>query len=155
MKTNPHFSKTILCLLVGAILGASLLGGCHPFRNKPNEWARDPDRIERYMTERVDRMLKKVDATDEQRTKAYAIRDRLMPKLVAFAQARPNTVKEALALWDQPTLDTAKLNALVDKRSDEMKALAHELVYGAGEFHAILTTEQRRKLHDAVEEHCE
>lgn len=44
---------------------------------------------------------------------------------------------------DQPTLDVAKLNALVDQRADQMKTLAHKLTDAAKEFYDILTPEQR------------
>jgi Spy/CpxP family protein refolding chaperone len=131
-------------VLVAALVSAAFVAGCgHRERGR---WSEDPARVEEHVKKHVDRLLSKVDATDEQRQKAYAIRDRLIPDAQAFAKAPAADRKLFAELWNQPTFDAAKLNALVDQRSDELRKAAHNLANATAEFHAILTPEQREKL---------
>ena len=130
--------------LVAALLGASLVAGCgHSSRGR---WSDDPARMEEHVEKHVDRLLSKLDATDEQRQKVYALRDRVIPDLLALMKGHGADRKEFVELWNQPTFDAAKLNALVDKRVDEFRAAGHNLANAAAEFHALLTPEQREKL---------
>ncbi|MBI5016897.1 MAG: Spy/CpxP family protein refolding chaperone [Deltaproteobacteria bacterium] len=132
-----------------------LLTGCHDRGREHHREGADPSRVEEHVKKGVDRLLKKVDATDEQRQKVYALRDRIMPDIVGLAKDREATMKEIQELWKQPTLDAAKLNALVDQRADQLKTLAHKLADVAKEFHDILTPEQREKLGRMGERSCE
>lgn len=142
MITVGRIAKTTV--LVVALVGASLVAGCgHSHRGR---WSDDPARLEEHVKKHVDRLLSKLDATDEQRQKVYALRDRLMPDLVALMKGRSAGKQEFVELWNQPTLDAGKLTALVDKRIDEFRAAGHDLANATAEFHAILTPEQRAKL---------
>lgn len=131
-------------VLVAALLGASLVAGCgHSPRGR---WSDEPARVEEHVKKHVDRLLSKLDATDEQRQKVYALRDRLMPDLLALMKDRSADKREFAELWSQPTFDAAKLNALVDRRGDELRAAGHNLANATAEFHSLLTPEQRQKV---------
>jgi len=132
--------------LVAALLGAAVVAGCGRHSRGGSRWSDDPARMEEHVKKHVDRLLSKLDATDEQRPKVYALRDRVMPDLLGLMKGKSAGKKEFVELWSQPTLDAAKLNALVDKRVDEFRVTGHNLANAAAEFHALLTPEQRQKL---------
>ncbi|MBI5017153.1 MAG: Spy/CpxP family protein refolding chaperone [Deltaproteobacteria bacterium] len=141
---NPIVRAATAALFVAALAGVSLLAGCgHRSRG---HGPMDESRVEEHVKKHVDRLLSKMDATDEQRQKVYALRDRLMPDLQALVKARDADKKEFIELWNQPTFDAAKLNALVDQRVDQFRTTGHNLANATAEFHAILTPEQREKL---------
>ena len=137
--------------LILATAAALLLTACGRSHSMHDRRSMDPAQVEEGVKSHVDRMLSKLDVTDDQRAKAYALRDRVMPDILALVKAHQEDGKQLKELWSQPTFDTAKLNAQVDKTSDEMKVFLHKMADVTGEFHALLTPEQRDKLQKMCE----
>ena len=111
----------------------------------------DPAQMAAFVTDRVDDMLDDLNATDAQRQQVHAIKDRLLAQGMEMHKDAEPLHGEVKSQWESATPDRARLHALVDQRSDAMRAFAHQAVDAGIEIHDILTPEQRAKLERKVE----
>jgi Spy/CpxP family protein refolding chaperone len=95
----------------------------------------------------IDKALDYVDATPEQRAVVNQVKQDIMAKAKAHRQANQGLREQVATLLAADTLDQAALNAIADKKADEMKAFAHEVVADIAKVHASLRPEQRQKLY--------
>jgi Spy/CpxP family protein refolding chaperone len=130
-------------LLLGALLPLALLASCGGPRHHGQL---DPARVDRQVTEHLDDMLDDVKATDAQRKRILAVKDRLLPEAAALAASQQQARKEITEQLSSERPDAARLHALVDRQVDALRALAHKSVDGAVEAHGTLTPEQRAPL---------
>jgi Spy/CpxP family protein refolding chaperone len=153
-------SKSLIVAAVLLLAGTLVFAGAKEHRKGHgkgcgNEPCSKEERVEKHADRFTERLLRKVDATEEQRRKINAIKEKLLPELATLSKERGDTLKEALALFGEPTADGAKLDALVDRKADEMRALGHKLAAAAVEVHAVLAPEQRQKLMALAEKRCD
>jgi Spy/CpxP family protein refolding chaperone len=138
-------SVLAVALLAGGTLALTAFRGHH-----------DPARFDRFVSHRIDDMLDDVHATDAQRQKIGAIRDRLLADAKTLHAGRGDAVKALLAQWQADRPDAARVHAVVDGRADAMKRFADEVSDAVLQVHGILTPEQRaqitKKLQRRVEE---
>ena len=99
----------------------------------------------------ANKALDDVNATESQRTRILAVRDRVMSQAKNLHQAHDATHAEFKKQWDQDTMDAAQLHSLVDARIEELRRALHTAVDGVVEVHDTLTPEQRRTLTARVE----
>jgi len=135
--------------LAAFVLLTGFRGGCgghHP----------DPARIDKMVQARLDDALDDVKATDEQRDRIRAVKDRLLADGQALRGDRRADAREMVSQWDAAQPDAQRLHALVDQRIDAMRRFAHQAVDAGVEIHGILTPEQRsqvsKKLHRHLDE---
>jgi Spy/CpxP family protein refolding chaperone len=139
-ETKKRLLPLLTATVFGLLLTAPAMGG------GMHGWGDDPGKIEKAYKAKVDKVIKAAKATDEQKTKIYAIRDRLLPDLQKLAKDKSEARKEFQEAWKQPQFDAAKLNATVDRIGDEYRAFCHKVVEAKAELHGILTPEQRGKV---------
>lgn len=99
----------------------------------------------------VDNALENVNATDAQRAKVLAVKDRVLSQAQALHGAHDATHAEFKKEWDLDRMDAGRLHSLVDARMDELRKVLHTAVDGIVEVHDTLTPEQRRTLTARVE----
>jgi len=139
--------KTILAGLAGALVATTALaltafGGGRYLGHRMH----DPAEVAAFVTNRVDDTLDDLDASPAQRTQINAVKDRMLAAAMSHHETRDATREALLGEWKAEKPDAAKLHALVDQRSAEMTALAHQAVDAAVEVHDTLTPDQRAKL---------
>lgn len=128
-----------------AVLGLGAIGVLGAFRHG-HGFGHDPERMQRMITNHLEDVLDDVDATPEQRQKILAVKDRLLEKGKALHAERRGMMKDLLAQWQSPTIDTAAVHSKIDARAEAMKGFAHEAADALAEVHGILTPEQREKI---------
>lgn len=133
-------------LVTVAALGAGCMGRHH---------GRDPEKMKAFVSARVDDLLDDLDATEDQRTRIEAIAARLLAEGERLRADHAAVRGEALERLTAETPDVARLHALVDGRTEAMRAFAHQLVDGLVEAWAVLTPEQRVKLDEKLRRHLE
>lgn len=138
--------KTILAALGGALVATTALAlmafGGGRFAHRMH----DPAEVAAFVTDRVDDALDDLDATPAQRTQISAVKDRMLAAAMANRETRRESHDAFLAEWKAEKPDAARLHALVDQRSAEMTALAHQAIDAGVEVHDALTPEQRAKV---------
>lgn len=99
----------------------------------------------------VDNALENVGASESQRAKVLAVKERVMSSAQALHGTHDATHEEFKRQWDLATMDAPRLHSLVDARIDELRRVLHTAVDGIVEVHDTLTPEQRRMLTARVE----
>lgn len=119
-------------------------------------FAKDPQRMKRFISFRVDSMLDDIKANDAQRAQVNQIKDRLFNEGVKMIEGQQEARKTLVAEWDSANPNASKIHAVVDERIDTFRAFAHKLADAAIEVHRVLTPEQRAALKsEAMQRHQE
>ena len=100
----------------------------------------------------VNTALEDLEATDAQRTKVLAVKDRLAVGFEKLHGEHAAVHAAFLKEWGKDTMDTRSLHGLVDAKVEELRAGMHQVVDGVAEIHDTLTPEQRRRLTEHVQE---
>src|SRR3712207_6431367 len=87
-----------------------------------------PRSYERWVQHRVDYALRKLKATDEQKTRVKAIQDRLLSEATELYAQHRRIREEVSAQLFGTDIDVTKLHAAVDERSDAARRFGHDLV---------------------------
>ena len=145
METAFLSGKAFAIVVAVALVSATLVAGCRNHRCRGHGTLGAAE-IQERVNDHLDFALWKIGATAEQKARILALKDRLMPDLLSLRESHEATAREAAALWSAPSLDASALDELVDRRAEELRAVAHRLAQGAAELHAILTPEQRQRL---------
>lgn len=106
-----------------------------------------------FMEHRLNKMLDKVDATDEQKQKIKAIFEKARDS-VGDMRGEPGQMRDQMkALFDKPTIDRDALEAMrkarVQKMDDASKIMTTAMIDAA----EVLTPDQRAKLAKEFESH--
>jgi protein CpxP len=144
---ETHMTRHLLTLIAagGLLAFTALATGCGRHHH------RDPAQVASFVGARVDDLLDDLNATDAQRTQTHALKDRLLADGLKLHGEGEPVHAEVLAQWNSPTVDRARLHALVDERMDAFRAFAHEAVDAGADFHDLLTPDQRAKVAKKVE----
>ena len=116
---------------------------------------RDPARLDRFVTHRLDDLLDDVHATDAQRQQLGALKDKLLADGKALHASHGDARQELLAQWQADQPDAARVHALVQARADAMKRFADEAADAVLQAHAILTPEQRAVVTRKLQRHLQ
>jgi Spy/CpxP family protein refolding chaperone len=142
-------------ILLVTLAAASLLtltawyGGCG------HHGPMDADRVNGFVTDRLDDFLDDLDATPQQRTQVMALKDRLVPEGVELGKSMRQARREAFDILKTDTPDATRLHGLVDQRVDAFRGFAHKVADALLEFKRILTPEQRQKIQNRVQKHMD
>lgn len=99
----------------------------------------------------VDRMLDKVDATDEQITQTKAVIDHYKPSLQNMRGSKGDVRKEIAELLQAPTIDRAALASLREQHLNSIEKRSTIFIEMTADIADILTQEQRKTLVDKME----
>jgi periplasmic protein CpxP/Spy len=100
----------------------------------------------------VDRALKQVDATDEQRQKIETVVQRLMAQHETLRAQHEQVHQEVVAILSAEKVDRARLETLRAQQVARIDQVSREIVQAVGDAADVLTPEQRKKLIDWAQE---
>ena len=125
-----------LVLAAGAAFAMGRHGG-HGFKMMQN-----------MIASRIDDAADFIEATPQQREVIESAKQEVFKTLEAGAANRQAHAGEVLSLLSQDSVDASQLNALVDQKADQMRAVGHTIVAQVVRVHDALTKDQRAKLID-------
>lgn len=144
-----HRTGRLVAVAALAIAAFTFLTG---FRG-PHGHHRDPEKMQAFISKRIDKALSEVDATDAQRQQIEGIKQRLFARMKETMGDRQSMRRDFLAFWEQENPNPAEVHAKVDQKVDQRRAMAHEVADALLEVHRILTPEQRAKLAEQMRAH--
>lgn len=138
VRMMTSFKAAAACLVVVSL---SALTACKA------DHGHDPKKLKSH----IDKSLKKVGASEEQRAKIAVISDRIIADGGGLCKASQGLPKKfaACLLLDQPNKQW--LHQTVDEKAKELTAFAHRTVDSLIEISGTLTPEQRAKLQAGYE----
>jgi Spy/CpxP family protein refolding chaperone len=138
MKKTILISAVALVLIAGGAIAAM---GRHGHGIKM---------MENMISSRIEDAADFIDADAKQRQVIESSKAEVFKALEARAADRKAHAAEVLSLLSADQIDTGKLNALVDQKADDMRAVGHVIVAEVTKVHDVLTPQQRQKLIDHV-----
>jgi Spy/CpxP family protein refolding chaperone len=102
--------------------------------------------------ERIDHILKSVDATPDQQAKLHAIIEAALKDLDPLRQELAGTRKEMATLLGQPQIDRAAVEQLRSQRLAEMDQASKRMTQALLDAADVLTPDQRKTLADKAAE---
>lgn len=131
---------TVFCL---AVVSLTALAACKDGHGH----GQDPAKLKSH----VDKSLKKIGASEEQRTKVGAVSDAILADCKGLHEANKGVGKQVAGclLSDQP--DRQWLHRTVDDKARQLTDFAHRTVDRLVEISQTLTPEQRVKLKEGFE----
>ncbi|HZA51478.1 MAG TPA: Spy/CpxP family protein refolding chaperone [Myxococcaceae bacterium] len=136
--------------IIGLVAGAVVLGAGVALAASAS---RGPERARQFINWRVDDALDELDATDTQRAKAHALKDRLFDEALKLRTSKEQVHTVLVDQWRSDRPDGAAVHREVDRIADEFRAFAHQAADAALELHQTLTPEQRAELLQRAEQH--
>jgi len=137
------------------ILGLSLVlfaaQGCGPEEDTASDQALLQERHKK-MSKRLDRVLDRINATQQQRRRIHQIKANLINQVAPLRKERRAAARAALAEWNSANPDRQKLHRRVDRNLELVRAFAHLAVDRAIEVHATLTPQQRTQVVDLIKQ---
>ncbi len=99
----------------------------------------------------IEKMVKALDLTPDQKTKIMAIRDQVKPQIQAKRQDMRTVHMQINDLYKADTLDESKLDELINQEKDTFGAILKIRANERRDIAAILTPEQKAKLADMMQ----
>jgi protein CpxP len=106
--------------------------------------------MEHMISARIDDAADFIDANAQQRQVIDGARQEIFKALEARAADRQAHAGQVLELLGRDNVDVNQLNALVDQKAEDMKAVGHTIVAQIAKVHDALTPAQRQKLIDHI-----
>ncbi len=106
--------------------------------------------MENMIASRIEDAADFIDATPQQRQVFDGAKQEIFKALEARAADRKAHAGEVLSLLGADNLDVSRLDALVDQKTDDMRAVGHVIVGQVAKVHDALTPQQRQKLIDHI-----
>ena len=156
MKTFNKWRR----IAIAALAGGVAIGAGSVFAQDKEGWhhrggmaSMDPAKMDERIESRVKRMLKRVDATEEQRLKVTDIAKKAAADLRGLRTRQSDLRKRGVELLAAPTVDRAAIESL---RADQIR-LADEasrrMSVALADTAEVLTPEQRAKLAERMKQH--
>lgn len=140
-------ARTIATLTTVTALG--LAAGCRPHLDPTDP--EDRARITRWVAEAREEGLDDVDATDAQQSALEGVEKPVLDEAFRFLEGQAEAKKTLWAEWRAPTVDAARVHAVVDARVDDLRKVLHSATEAAIKVHDTLTAEQRADVAEAHE----
>ncbi|WP_050726674.1 Spy/CpxP family protein refolding chaperone [Vulgatibacter incomptus] len=111
----------------------------------------DPEKAHAKIFARLDKILTKVEATPEQRSRINGIAERLWSE----RPERDGGPRELLSVWSEESPDAAAIHAKIDQKAEARRVFANRMADAMIEVHGILTPAQRAQVGQLLEERFE
>ena len=122
------------------VLGSLLTAGCKHHHGKHGSFM-------------FDMIAYKLDMTDEQEVKWYAVRDEITRLRDEAKQERYEQMQTLIDMVNADTLDQQQALALVEQHREKMAAAAPSVIAKLADFHATLSGEQKAKIVKKISSH--
>jgi Spy/CpxP family protein refolding chaperone len=126
--------------------GFLLLTGFGPGQGGLGHGWRSPEKIDKFVTFRLNDMLDDIKATPQQRAAVLASKDKVLSSFLQNAESRKETHHQIVEQWKSSNPDAKAIHAAIDAQIEKTRALAHQAADEALAVHAILTPEQREQI---------
>jgi protein CpxP len=143
------FRSVLAVSSVAALAGFAYGAGAHCRSGRGG----DPEQFRRFITRRVNDILDDLEATDAQRARVLAVKDRILAAARAAHPGHHHSKDELLAQWRSENPDKARVRELIDARVEAMRQAFYDVAEGMLEVHAALTPAQRAQLATELEKH--
>ena len=137
--------KRTIVVLVTVVISISFIACGHRSGDM------DTDQMQQFIAQRMDRMLDKIDATDEQRVKIAAVKESFVAEMQKMKASHQEGFKFVIDEIKSEAPDREKLHRMLDERIDAHKAFAHKAIDAALDVHAVLTPQQRTLVLEKME----
>ena len=107
---------------------------------------------QKKLSKRLDRVLDRINATQQQRRKVHQIKANLINQAQPLRKQRRAAAKQALTEWNKATPDRRELHRTVDRNLEMVRAFAHVAVDRAIEVHGTLTPQQRAQVVELIKQ---
>jgi len=107
---------------------------------------RDPNKAYEHITQKVDRLMNEINATDAQRAQINQLKDKLFKEGMDLRQNKQSLRSQLFANWDAAQVNASDVHAQVDKQVDAWRAFAHDAADASIQLHDLLTPDQRTQL---------
>jgi periplasmic protein CpxP/Spy len=129
-----------------ALIGGTLATSAYAFGPGRHGWGGDPERMEKMVDRRVDRMLDGIDATDDQKARVKGTIARLRPQLRALRADKQKLHEAGAKALSADRVDPNEIERL-RRETLKLAERGSTLVSGAlVEIAQVLNPEQRREL---------
>lgn len=132
----------------GAAVSAVVAGGMQHHRAHGHGHGGGHEGFDWFLNSTLDDL----DATDAQRARVTAVKDRMKTQLHTFHDGHEELHAAFLKEWGAEKMDSTQLHGLVDAKLDELRGAMHGVVDGVVEIHDTLTPDQRRRLVARIQE---
>lgn len=147
---DPRITVLALAVSGAGVLG---LGAWTAYAHGGFRGHRDPAMMHRFIDFALDEKLGAIGATDAQKQKVHAIKDRLVKDGHPLRESHLAFRDDLLKLLEQDNLDPAEVKGLVHERTEELTRFADEVADAVVELHGVFTPEQRKQLLADAREH--
>jgi periplasmic protein CpxP/Spy len=134
-----------ILMALAAVGLATGVAACGHHRHDPQQQA------ERIM----EKVSEELDLTQEQQAKLEAVKDEFISAGKEMRKERKQAREEAMSLLEQPKLDRAKAQDLVNQRLDAIRAHSPQVINALGDFYDSLTPEQQKELRERIQDKME
>ncbi len=140
-----------MLLVVTAVSAVALLSGlgCHQRYGHHG----DPERLREFAEWRVERMLKKIDATPDQTESVLTVVDGLVADLTAMHEDRGDMRETLVAQLTAETIDRPALEAMRAQKMEEFDVASRRVVDAVASVGEILSQDQRLELAEEARNH--
>jgi Spy/CpxP family protein refolding chaperone len=145
---------TLVALAVSGA-GALGLGAWTANAHGGSRGHRDPALVHKFVDFAVDAKLDEIGATDAQRQKVRAIKDRLIKDGHALKEDKAAFRDDLLKLLERDDVDPAEVRAMVRQRTEAFTRFVDEAADAVVELHGVFTPDQRKLLLADLREHME
>ena len=155
MKTFNKWQRVAIAALAGSIAigaGFQAFAQGHGRHHGGSHAAMDPAKMDQRIESRVKRMLERVNATEEQRTKVTAIAKQAAADLRVLRGTQGDLRTKGMALLAAPTVDRAAIEALRVEQIKLADAASKRMTQALADTAEVLTPEQRAKLAERFKE---
>ncbi|MGE0873426.1 MAG: Spy/CpxP family protein refolding chaperone [Burkholderiales bacterium] len=158
MKPGNKWGRVAIVLLAGGIaIGAGAAANAHGDRgwHQRGGAAMDPAKMDERIESRVKRMLKRVDASEEQRTKVADIAKKAVADLRGMRAKQSDLRKRGIALLSAPTIDRAAIESLRVEQIRLADEASKRMSVALADTAEVLTPEQRAKIAERMQKRGE
>lgn len=157
MKTVNKWRRLAVAALAGGLtIGAGTMAHAHGDRG----WHRggasmDPAKMDQRIESRVERVLKRVDATEAQRAQVKDIAKKAAADLRGMRGQQSELRKRGMALLAAPTVDRTAIEALRVEQIRLADQASKRMSVAMADSAEVLTPEQRAKLAERMQKRGE
>ena len=145
---TPFVKMLLVVTAVSAVALMSALG-CH----KRFGHHGDPERLREFAEWRVEKVLKKIDASEDQKEGVMTVVDGLITDLTAMHEDHGDMLETLLAQLTAETIDRAALEAIRVEKVGELDAASRRVVDAVASIGEILSQDQRLELVEEARNH--